>query len=117
MIETHIKNDIFNKINMINNINKKKNKNYKNNTNNNSLNSINNEITLFFNFINGRQVYIDVKGNDIFLNVLINLEKKYSWMGSLQENSFFYKDKEINDKKLTINQLGLVNNSIIISKS
>ena len=133
-----------NNVNMNNNMNMNNmNNNYNNNMNNNinmnNMNFMNNNImshninniynigdntqlnnkniflTFTFEKFN-KQIFIDVNGNEKFFEVIKQLEEKYFWFKKANKSSFYYKGKIINNYNLTINQLGIGNNSDITIK-
>ena len=118
-------NNIMNNNNMNNNINNNNmNNNYKDNIVNNSLNNINdnlsqnniqeNPITIIFSFKKyKKQIYLDVNKNDSFENVLRQLEEKYNWLDQLKDKKYFFEGKYITNKNLTVDRLGLKDNSDI----
>ena len=73
----------------------------------NMENETNNEITLYFNFPNGKELYLDIKENEKFNDVIMYLIQKYNISST---NYKFYKGnhEEINGTK-TSKELNLKN--------
>ncbi len=73
----------------------------------NMENETNNEITLYFNFSNGKELYLDIKENEKFNDAIMYLIQKYNISST---NFKFYKGnhEEINGTK-TIKELNLKN--------
>ena len=118
-------------IQMNNNINKSFNniKSNNNNLNNNiisqNINSGNNQknqfvekpVFLTFTFKKyNKQIFIDVDDNDIFQNVIIELEEKYDWLKSINGRKYFLNNREIkkNEFSKTVKNLGIIDNSNIV---
>ena len=57
-------------------------------------------------------MYLDVNGNEIFSDIIMNLEEKYSFLKGMKNKQYFYKNKEI-DLNKTINSLNIKDNSDI----
>ncbi len=93
-----------------------------NNNNNNNINNQNNnnnmrkkDIFITFTFAKyNKQIFIDVNGEDLFQNVLKELEDKYNWLKSLNGKKYFYNNEDITNSPKTINKLKLVDNSNIV---
>ena len=102
----------------------KGNLNAYNNTSSNSINiSSNNnnsdELEDYLNFIfekNNRKCFISVNGNDKFVEVIWKLEEKYNWFKDNQNQTYYYQSKVINNKNLSLDELGIVDGSDIIVK-
>ena len=95
--------------------------NINNNSNNNNLpvsnpvNNINdpnsskkdeNEYVLYFNFSNGKQLYLNVNKFLVFSQVIIELKSKYSWMNALKIKNYTFKKKTLDYNK-TVKDNGL----------
>ena len=87
----------------------------KNDNSNKKLNNIDNngeEISLYFEFNNGKELYLDVKDSCIFEDIIKQLNKKYLWLKNIA-----IKEYKINNESICINKTAkqnkLVNNSII----
>ena len=132
-------NIINNKINNDNINNKNNSNNYINNNleansnnmnnkmmNNNNPNFINNnenkisknnkedslQITLYFRFKNGKELYLDTLLSYHFDQVIKELKDKYAWLNNIVIKCFSFKEKIIDGKK-TLKEIGLNDNSII----
>ena len=57
------------------------------------------EITLYFNFKNDKQIYIDVNKNLKFSEVVNQLKEKYVWLNDIKIVSFIFEGKQINFNK------------------
>ena len=91
---------ISNKINNNNNITNNKNENEK-------------EITLFFIFNNGKELYLDVKRSLPFSEVIKKLKEKYLWLkDNINIKEFQFKGKKISKKQI-VKDIGLDNESEI----
>ena len=91
------------------------NKSMSGNNNNSKVNSV------FITFTyepNNKQVFIDSKDNETFLDVINLLENKYNWLKKIQNKFYFYENKEIqsNQMNIRIKDLGIKDNSSIIIK-
>ena len=73
------------------------------------------DITLYFQFLNGKELYLDVKGKDIFSEVIKELYNKYSWLRNIQINCFLFNGIPISLNK-SVNENGLKDNSQILIK-
>ena len=80
-------------------------------------NSINtqNDVTLYFKFTNGKELYLNVKENDIFSNVINELYCKYSWLNNIKIKCFLYNGIPISQNK-SVKENGLKDNSQILIK-
>ena len=108
-------NENKNKIKLdLNNINSNtKNNNTKIN-NNNIINDENKEeITLYFTFKNGKELYLDVKKSLTFSEVIIKLKEKYLWL----EDNIKIREYQFNGNKIskasTVKNIGLEDESNI----
>ena len=91
---------ISNKINNNNNITNNKNENEE-------------EITLFFIFKNGKELYLDVKKSLPFSEVIKKLKEKYLWLkDNINIKEFQFKGKKISEKKI-VKDIGLKDESEI----
>ena len=72
----------------------------------------NKEITLYFKFKNGKELYLDVKENYIFQEVINQLENKYLSIKNLNIIDYRFNGKTISKTK-TVEENGLKNNSYI----
>ena len=63
-----------------------------------------------------KQIFIDVDDNDIFQNVIIELEEKYDWLKPINGRKYFLNNREIkrNEFSKTVKNLGIVDNSNIV---
>jgi len=115
-------NNTNNQNNMNINTNSVFNSNFQNNFNNNTINQTQQDskgkmIFVTFTFLkNKKQIYIDVNENDSFENCLLILEDKYEWLKTIENKSYFIKDKKIENYKLSLKQLGIEESSDIIIK-
>ena len=131
IINNTINNDNINNKNNSNNYinnNLEANSNNMNNKmmNNNNPNFINNnenkipknneedslQITLYFRFKNGKELYLDTLLSYHFDQVIKELKDKYAWLNNIVIKCFSFKEKIIDDKK-TLKEIGLNDNSII----
>ncbi len=116
----------FNNQNNMNNFNNFNNMNIMNNNNNLGQNNLVNNnynapkekiIMVIFTFEKyGKQVFIDINENEKFINMIKELEEKYSWIQSLKGKKYFLNEKEIKNKDLSLKNLGIYDNSEIIIK-
>ena len=58
-----------------------------------------NEITIYFDFKNGKQIYIDTDKNTKFSIVLEELKEKYEWLKNIKIKCFLYNNKEVDLNK------------------
>ena len=107
-----------------NNINSNQN-NMKNNVSFNNKSNINNQncqntetnngyifVTFTFKKYN-KQIFLDIYENMLFKDVIIQLEEKYSWLKSIKNKYYYFKDKKIDINK-TVKKLNIKDNSDII---
>ena len=107
-----------------NNINSNQN-NMKNNVSFNNKSNINNQnyqntetnngyifVTFTFKKYN-KQIFLDFYKNMLFKDVIIQLEEKYSWLKSIKNKYYYFKDKKIDINK-TVKNLNIKDNSDII---
>mgnify|MGYP003571550055 CR=1 FL=1 len=107
-----------------NNINSNQN-NMKNNVSFNNKSNINNQncqntetnngyifVTFTFKKYN-KQIFLDIYENMLFKDVIIQLEEKYSWLKSIKNKYYYFKDKKIDINK-TVKNLNIKDNSDII---
>ena len=112
MNNMNINNINMNLNNNVNKLNNLTNNNNNFNNNNNSNNQVKGNIifvTFTFEKYN-KQIFIDVCENEKFVNVQKELEDKYSWLRSLQNKKFFFKNKEITNLSATLKELKIENN-------
>ena len=64
-----------------------------NNNETNSSKKDENEYVLYFNFSNGKQLYLNINKFFIFSQVIIELKSKYSWMNVLKIKNYSFKKK------------------------
>jgi len=119
--------NIMNNNNFNNNllINQNNNNNFNNNNllmNQNNNNFRNQEkpkpkgtiIFITFTFEkNKEQIYLDADDGESFENILLQLEDKYNWLRKIINRTYFLESKPIVNHKLTLKQLGIVENSDI----
>ena len=89
-----------------------------NNTGNNN-NSKDNSVFITFTYKpQNKQVFIDSKDNETFLDVINLLENKYNWLKKIPIKYYFYQNNEIqrNQMNIRIRDLGIKDNSSIIIK-
>jgi len=82
---------------------------------NKELNNIHNngeEISLYFVFNNGKELYLDVKDSCFFEDIIKQLYEKYLWLKNIKIKEYII-NKEIICKNKTAKDNKLVNNSII----
>ena len=115
----------FNNMKNYNAINMSENKNLKginNIQNNNILNSQSNLMSfsqnnltyLTFTFEKyNKNIFIEVDGNDKFIEVIKKLEKKYIWLETIKNKLYIYDKKQIGNFNLTLNELGIVEDLVI----
>lgn len=60
-----------------------------------------------------KNIFIEVDGNDKFIEVIKKLEEKYSWLTTITNKLYIYDKKQIGNFNLTINELGMVDGSDI----
>jgi bacterioferritin (cytochrome b1) len=60
-----------------------------------------------------KNIFIDVNGNDKFEEVIKKLEEKYSWLTTIKNKIYIYGNAEIKNYNMTLNELGIVDNSDI----
>ena len=75
----------------------------------------NGEITLYFNFKNGKELYLDVQENYLFEKVIKNLKDKYLWLKNINVIDYYFNDRRIKKDK-TVKDNGLKDNSTIFIK-
>ena len=118
----NLSNQNFNNMNNMNFMNMSFNKN---NINNNNLNNIlsnnnnlgNQKVFLTFKFKkNNKECFINVNGNDKFIEVIRKLEEKYKWLKEDQNQTYYYQNQQITNMNSSLNDLGIIDNSYIISK-
>ena len=90
-----------------------------NNSGNNKTYAKKDDKNIFLTFTfskNHKQIFIDVNENDIFENVIRELEEKYSWLQTFQYKTYFLDNKEIKkeDFSKTVKNLKIVDNSNIV---
>ena len=96
------------KKNLNNNKNKNENENFENKNSQNNNNIINKKkltkktnnekpITLFFTFLNGKELYLDTTESKIFKEILQDIENKYNFKFKISNITY-------NDKKIDINK-------------
>ena len=87
---------------------------------NEEINFLDNEdIYLTFSFINhqyNKPIYINIKKCSNIHELIFQLEDKYSWMKLIKNKSYYFQNKEINNLNISVNKLGLSNDSNIIIK-
>ena len=84
--------------------------------NNNTLLNIK-TIFLTFTFEKyNKQIFIDVKGNEKFGDVINQLEEKYSWFKNVKNKFYYFKGKAIDNYNLSLDQLEIGDNSDITIK-
>ena len=105
--------NIMNNYNINNNINNSNipisnpvNANNDNLKNETTLSKNENEFVLYFNFSNGKQLYLNVNKFLIFNQVIIELKNKYSWMNGLKIKNFSF-NKKILDYNKSVKDNGL----------
>ena len=104
--------------NNINNLNNNTNNNRYNSSINNNIKNNNeggengNIITLFFEFENEKELYLDVDESLYFKDVIEQLNFKYSWVKEIKINDFIYNNNKILNNK-TIKENGLIDNARI----
>ena len=99
----------------INNINLNAKNDYTKINNNNSIYDDENEkeISLYFIFNNGKELYLDVKKSWTFLEVITQLKDKYLWLeDNIKIREYQFKGKAISEN-LTVKNIGLEDESII----
>ena len=69
-------------------------------------------ITLYFKFLNGKQLYLDIKNIKTFSEVINELKYKYSWLQNIKIKNFLFKEKPIFPNK-SLKEIGLEDNSTI----
>ena len=79
----------------------------------NAFNSNDKNITLYFNFSNGKELYLDVKETDYFSEVKNELYNKYSWLSNINIIGFLFNGVKISEDK-TVKENGLKDNSQIM---
>ena len=57
------------------------------------------EITIYFDFKNGKQIYIDINKKTIFSEVIKELKEKYEWLNNINIKYFLYNGKYIDVDK------------------
>ena len=62
---------------------------------------------------NKEQIYLDADDGESFENILLQLEDKYNWLRKIINRTYFLESKPIVNHKLTLKQLGIVENSDI----
>ena len=79
------------------------------------VNNVVNEkcITLYFEFSNGKQIYLDVNDTLKFEEVIEKLKNKYDWLNNIEIKDFLFNGKHISRSK-TVKANGLVDSSKII---
>ena len=118
----NLSNQNFNNMNNTNFMNMSVNSNNINISNsNNAVSNINNSGNqdVFLTFIyekNNKQCFITVKGNDKFFEVIRKLEEKYKWLKEDQNHTYYYQNQQITNINLSLNELGIIDNSNIVSK-
>ena len=60
-----------------------------------------------------KNIFIEVDGNDKFNEVIQKLEEKYSWLTTINNKIYYYNGNQIPNFNLTLNELGIVDNSDI----
>jgi len=87
-------------------------------TGNNNNSKVNSVFITFTYEPNNKQVFIDSKDNETFLDVINLLENKYNWLKKIPNKYFFYENNEIqrNQMNIRIKDLGIKDNSSIIIK-
>ena len=60
-----------------------------------------------------KNIFIEVNGNDRFEEVIKKLEEKYSWLTTINNKLYIYDKKQIANFNMTLNELGIVDNSDI----
>ena len=113
-------NSINNQMNNNNNSNRNNNQvaNQNNQNNNYNLNTItedkkeNDLITLYFEFSNNKQIYIDVKSSLYFRDVIKELREKYSWLNDLKIIDYKFNGKSV-EKNKTLGEISIKDSSVI----
>ena len=75
-----------------------------------------NEQLVFLIFIiekYNRYLFIEVNENDKFEEVIKKLEEKYSWLATINNKLYIYDKKQISNFNMTLNELGIVDDSEI----
>jgi hypothetical protein len=115
----------FNNMKNYNEINMSENKNLKginNIQNNNILNSQNNLMSFSKNNLTyltftiekyKKNIFIEVDGNDKFIEVIKKLEEKYIWLKTIKNKLYVYDEEQIGNYNFTLNELGIVEDSDI----
>ena len=70
------------------------------------------EITIYFDFKNGKQIYIDVEKNIKFSEVIERLKEKYDWLNTIKIESFLCGGKKV-DLNKTCEENNIVDSSKI----
>ena len=60
-----------------------------------------------------KNIFIEVNGNDKFEEVIKKLEEKYSWLTTIKNKQYIFDKKQITNYNMTLNELGIVDNSDI----
>ena len=71
------------------------------------------DITLYFQFSNGKELYLNVKESDYFNHVKKELYNKYSWLKNINIIGFIFNGVNISENK-TVKENGLIDNSQIL---
>ena len=69
------------------------------NQNDNILSKNEGEITIYFDFKNGKQIYIDVNVKTIFREVINQLKEKYEWLNNINIKYFLYNGRTVDINK------------------
>ena len=75
------------------------NDNESENQNDNILSKNEGEITIYFDFKNGKQIYIDVNVKTIFREVINQLKEKYEWLNNINIKCFLYNGRTVDINK------------------
>lgn len=72
------------------------------------------DITLYFNFSNGKEIFLDTDDSRPFSEIIIQLQVKYDWVSSMiSQNTHFYVNNKKIDLSKTPRQLKIKNESKI----
>ena len=110
--------------NNYNNMNDNLNFNSNNNENFINMNNQNNDLKdeeifltfTFYNHIYNKPIYIGINQFSSFYDLISELEDKYFWIKLIKNKKYYYNNYEINNLNISINKLGLSDDSNIIIK-
>ena len=112
IMQNNMNNQMINNNNFqMNNINNNMNQNF---SQGNQVNKINQDkdMTIFFEFKDKKQLYLDVDEKEIFKDVINRLKEKYENMKTINVKEYKFNEKIIDINK-SIKQLGIINRSKI----